>query len=150
MKMFSLLILSNLFAAQVFAHGEDKYGPNKGYIRMPGTYHTELVPQKDGSYQVFLLDVQNKNPKVKDSSVELVLNSSTKTINFVCTPKTETYFQCQSNEINKEQKIGKIVLKTKRNSIPAKEAIYNLPLKLEFPQKADASMEGHDMTKMKH
>lgn len=151
MKIFSLLILSNLFVSQAFSHGEDKYGPNKGYIRMPGTFHTEVVPHKDGSYQVYLLDVQNKNPKVQDSTVALELKTPTKTINFVCASKNETYFHCQNDEIKKESKEGQIILKTKRNAIVAKEAIYNLPLKLEFPKKSkEPNTQAHDMHNMKH
>lgn len=151
MKFISLLILSNLFASQAFSHGEDKYGPNKGYIRMPGTFHTEVVPQKDGSYQIYLLDVQNKNPKVQDSTVALELKTLSKTINFVCAPKNETYFHCKNEEIKKESKEGQIILKTKRNAIAAKEAIYNLPLKLEFPNKSKAApLQTHDMHSMKH
>lgn len=151
MKIFSLLILSNLFVTQAFSHGEDKYGPNKGYIRMPGTFHTEVVPEKDGSYRVYLLDVQNKNPKVQDSSVALELKTSNKSINFVCAAQNETYFHCKSDEVKKESKEGQIILKTKRNAIAAKEAIYNLPLKLEFPNKSkEANSQSHDMHNMKH
>lgn len=151
MKLFSILLLSNLFITQAFSHGEDKYGPNKGYIRMPGTFHTEVVPQEDGSYLVYLLDVQNKNPKVQDSSVDLELKTPSKSINFVCAAQNQTYFHCKSAEVKKESKSGQIILKTKRNAIAAKEAIYNLPFKLEFPNKSkETNSQTHEMHTMKH
>jgi hypothetical protein len=63
-----------LFAAILFqhtlasAHGEDKAGPNGGFIRMPGAFHTELVPSGKDKLKVYLLDIQWKNPSLKNSS----------------------------------------------------------------------------------
>lgn len=138
-----LIILSLLVSTNVFAHGEGSYGPNKGYIRMPGSFHTELVPQTDGSFLVFLLDLQNKNPMIKDSSVDLEIKSSKESVQFMCMTMG-THFHCTSDKKVKILPDSKVILKTKRLGIKAREAIYELPLKLVSP------MEGHDMSKMKH
>ena len=42
-KMMAFLVTFILMTSQSWAHGEDKYGPHKGFIRMPGAFHTELV-----------------------------------------------------------------------------------------------------------
>ena len=138
---FLFLISSLLFLSNAFAHGENKYGPHMGYIRMPGTFHTELVHQKDGSFFVYLLDLQNKNPTTNDSAVELVLNSAGKKGKYDCMIMGE-FFHCSNKNLSAEN--GQIIVKAKRLGIQAKEAVYNLPLRLEGAGKKD-----HDMYKMK-
>ncbi|MBC7539333.1 MAG: hypothetical protein H7281_10970 [Bacteriovorax sp.] len=141
----SLIITTTTTSTNAFAHGEDKYGPNKGYIRMPGSFHTELVLQKDGSYFIYLLDLQNKNPAVKDSSVEMkIISSDIK--NLTCMPMSD-FFHCQGEKLNLDK--GKISLKAKRLGVEAREAIYELPLSLKKIEKLNSSMEGHDMKNMK-
>lgn len=132
-------LLSFLLMNNVFAHGENKYGPHNGYIKMPGSFHTELLQNKDGSFLVYLLDLQNKNPAVKDSSVELRIIDAEKNEDFNCMAMGE-HFHCLSN--NKTFTKGKIILKAKRLGIQGQEADYNLPLKLKTLN------EGHDMKNM--
>jgi hypothetical protein len=140
MKLLSLLVLSNLIiSSSAFAHGEDKYGPNKGYIKMPGSFHTEVVPSQDGSYRVYLLDLFNKNPTVKDSNVDFQIKDSEVVTVFNCKPVENSHFNCISK--NRIENKGQIILTVKRLGIQAKPAIYALPLKLKN--------EKHDMSKMK-
>jgi hypothetical protein len=144
MKILSFLLISHLLiSTNAFAHGEDKYGPNKGYIRMPGSFHSELVPQSDGAFLVFLLDLQNKNPTLKDSSVELKLKDSKNTIVFKCTPM-EDHFMCSNDKKVDINASGQLILKSKRLGIQARDAIYDLPLKLKNAK----GNEEHDMNKM--
>jgi hypothetical protein len=44
MTIGTMVLMSGVFA---WGHGEDKPGPNGGYIQMPGAFHTELVPVSD-------------------------------------------------------------------------------------------------------
>jgi hypothetical protein len=142
-KMF--VILSLIISTNAFAHGEDKYGPNMGYIRMPGTFHTEVVPQKDGSFLVYLLDLQNKNPATKDSSVELEIANGSSRKNFNCII-SDDHFQCETKEGIIEK--GNVEVKAKRLGKQASKAIYELPLTLKGATKTNTSMEGHDMKNM--
>ena len=144
MKLFSLLLLSNLLiSSSAFAHGEDKYGPNDGYIKMPGAFHTEVVPSKDGSYLVYLVDFYNKNPTVKDSSVEFKIKNNEKIVNFDCKIVKKSHYKCTTNE--KISDNGQIILTAKRLGSQGKPATYDLPLKLKNEK---AKSEGHDMHKM--
>ena len=61
MHTITALIFSTLtvLSVNLFAHGEDKPGPHGGYIRMPGSFHTEVVKEKAG-YRVYLLDINWK------------------------------------------------------------------------------------------
>jgi dipeptidase len=140
MKLLTLLVLSNfIISTSAFAHGEDKYGPNKGYIKMPGSFHTEVIPATDGSYRVYLLDLSNKNPTVKDSTLEFQIKDAEVITVFDCKPVESSHFNCISK--NKIENKGQIILTAKRLGIQAKPTTYDLPLKLKN--------EKHDMSKMK-
>lgn len=71
MKVLKHLISAVMIfgASFVFAHGEDKPGPHGGVIRMPGAYHTEVVVLGKNRLRIYLLDINWKNPSVKNSSV---------------------------------------------------------------------------------
>ena len=130
MKLLSFLCLSNLLiSTNAFAHGEDKHGPNNGYIKMPGAFHTEVVPSADGSFRVYLVDFYNKNPTVKDSTVEFQIKDAEKVIVFDCKPIEDTYYNCTSKEKNRDK--GQIILTAKRLGSQGRPAIYDLPLKLK-------------------
>jgi hypothetical protein len=127
-KIFLMLVL--LIAQNLYAHGEDKYGPNNGIIRMPGTFHTELVLfQNENSYFVFLLDVSNKNSTNKDSSVQLRYQNKTKIINFICVPDMD-HFTCETKE-KIDAKNGQLIISAIRKSNKGTDAIYDLPLSLK-------------------
>lgn len=144
MKLFSFLLLSNLIiSSSAFAHGDDKYGPNKGYIKMPGAFHTELVPSADGSYLVYLVDFYNKNPTVKDSTVEFQIKDAEKITIFNCKTVKNSHYKCTSNE--KIEHKGQIILTAKRLGSQGRAAIYDLPLRLKNEK---VEKENHDMHKM--
>ena len=125
-----------------FSHGEDKYGPNKGYIRMPGAFHTELVPIANNKFKVYLMDVNNKNITVKDSSVALTHRINGESIEFSCTRKVDS-FECESSK-TVSNNAGEIVVKAKRLNQVGKEAVYELPLRLKG-QKAEEDHSKHGM-----
>ena len=61
MKMiFKALVLLIFSSSIANTHGMDKLGPHKGYVQMPGAFHTEVVQDKDGSFRIYLLDVEFK------------------------------------------------------------------------------------------
>lgn len=120
------LLLTSGFA---FAHGEDKYGPHGGFIRMPGAFHTELVPVGKNKLKVFLLDIQWKNPSVVKSSVEISFkgNSATKA---KCEVQ-ENYYQCDFPNTIDLTKKGELKVVAQREEQKGMEVSYPLPLKLE-------------------
>ena len=126
------------------AHGENKLGPHEGYIRMPGSYHTELVLNHDDSISVYLMDINNKNPEVKNSSVELTYINKSKSISFTCYP-IDDHYSCKSNDkMNSKQ--GKLILKAIRSNVKSNASIYELPLRLAGEKNSEH--KGHDMSKM--
>jgi hypothetical protein len=140
-----ILLLSLAVTNNVFAHGENKFGPNKGYIRMPGTFHTELVPQSNNIYNIYLIDLSNKNPVVENSSVALEYKNHGKTISFNCLPSND-HFVCNSKE-KIDQQNGELVVEAKRLGKKGNSAKYELPLNLNYKMKEES---GHDMKNMHH
>jgi hypothetical protein len=92
----AILILAttlSLMAQQAFAHGEDKPGPHEGFVRMPGAFHTELVQNGPNSLNVFLLDIQWKNPSVSNSSL-VITHKTKRSLQAKCTIK-EDHYACE-------------------------------------------------------
>ncbi|MGE0762594.1 MAG: hypothetical protein AB7N80_04895 [Bdellovibrionales bacterium] len=130
-----LLAITSLLMAvsQAGAHGEDRPGPNGGFIQMPGAFHTEVVPLKKNQVAVYLLDMNWKDPRVSNSSVTAVYMSDHKTtqkVNGDCAPAAN-HFVCNFTNKVDLTKAGKLVLETKRNAQQGNPAIYKLPLKHE-------------------
>lgn len=108
-------------------------GPNGGHITKPGTatgveaYNIELV-DKGKFMQVYLLDLNLKNPVIENSSVtvkyinkeEIKIDCKTENNYFICAKPKETI-------LNFKQ----VMVESVRDRIKAKEVIYNLPLKFD-------------------
>lgn len=129
MNSFKYFLVSTGFvmATQAFSHGENKPGPNGGYIRMPGAFHTEVVPEKSG-YRIYLLDINWKNPSVKDSTLTANIEIENKKNELSCSKSTDSFF-CKSDMIAK----GKLNILAQREGQTGGVATYNLPLKFETP-----------------
>ena len=123
--MIGLLILAQF----AFAHGEDKAGPNGGFIRMPGAFHTEIVQSGKDKAKVYLLDMNWQNPSVKDSKVEVKLG--TKAVFIKCQAQEESYFLCSFPKGTDLSKKEKLQIKAQREGQMGNEVTYELPLKLE-------------------
>lgn len=120
--LFIIIISKNLFA-----HGMNKLGPHGGFINMPGAFHTELV-DKGLQMNVYLIDMSFKNPTVTDSSVTITYKGSRVT-QLACT-KEKDYFVCEKPSEGLKN-VDKISISAVRNNNKARDAIYNVPLKLE-------------------
>jgi hypothetical protein len=127
-SMLAILLMSPLLA---LAHGEDKPGPNGGFIRMPGAFHTEVIPMSSNSFKVFLLDIAWKNPSVKDSSVKALYRSSAnQKSDAVCKAETN-FFVCKFPANIDISKSGKLEVQAEREAKKGIVVSYQLPLKLE-------------------
>lgn len=121
-----VFLLLTINTSVVLAHGEDKLGPNGGFVRMPGAFHTEIVPVGANELKVFLLDMEWKNPSVLNSSVELTY-SETKS---KCEVK-EKYYLCEFPKSVDLTKKGKIKLTAQREKMKGNSVVYELPLSLK-------------------
>lgn len=136
MKTLLTLILLTV-SIKSFGHGEDKFGPNGGYLKMPAGFHTEVVPDKDGKIKVYLLDINFKSPVVKNSKVVATINNGNKK-DINCTAKRD-HFLCETSKADLAK--GTLSIVAERSSVKGAEAIYDLPLTLAKP---GTEMKGDD------
>ena len=124
---FPSLILALFSMTSLYAHGEDKLGPNGGY--MPGAFHTEVMMEKNGSLKVYLLDTNSKNPWTANSNVKASISSNGKTKELSCT-KEDNFFKCDGENLTQINN-GELQILASRNGFPGVPARYPLPLRLE-------------------
>lgn len=130
--MKTLILTTMLFiglgSQLALAHGEDKPGPNGGFIRMPGAFHTEVILTGSNSLKVYLLDINWKNPTVKGSSLSVTHKESKTTKN--CTIESN-YYVCQFPKNVDLKKKGELIVEAKRENQKGNVVSYELPLKLQ-------------------
>jgi hypothetical protein len=129
MKYFLVFLLLSLVA---HAHNEDKPGPNGGHIKMPSSYHTELV-LKEGAFEIFLSDVNFKNPMVKDSKLEVYYIKNKKKEKLKCSTR-DNFYRC---DFKTKPQSGELLVSSKRNGIKGKDVSYQLPLKFSSVKKEE-------------
>lgn len=121
---FVTLLLTAFLSQGVFAHGMNKAGPNGGYVRMPGNYHVELVPQEKAII-VYFLDMMFKPVSIDRASVKLTLKGA-KSFKTDCT-KEAMSFKCElRNELLKNYK--EAILESTRDGKAVATSLYKLPL----------------------
>lgn len=121
--VFSMVLLMSSISG---AHGEDKPGPHGGYVRMPGAFHTELVPNSDVQFKIYLLDINWKNPSVKNSQIIIKYIGKAGSESVTCRQEVDS-FVCQLSQALTLQN-GKLSVKATRENSVGAEVFYNLPL----------------------
>lgn len=114
---------------RAFAHGENKLGPHKGYIKMPGSFHTEVVMDGKDKIKVYLIDMEWKNPSVKKSSLSVILDNKKETISADCKIIDDHYSCSFSKPVNLYRK-AELKIQSEREGIEGAEIIYTLPLRI--------------------
>ncbi len=127
--IFTLLMTLILGEGVVYAHGEDKLGPNGGFIRMPGAFHTEVLPLGANKLKVYLLDINWENPSVLNSSLSVNLKSKT-TSQAKCEAQ-ENYYLCEFPKGVDLTKKGELSIEAQRENQKGNKVSYELPLKLQ-------------------
>jgi hypothetical protein len=130
MRILILAFAVLLPALPAWGHGEDKPGPNGGFIRMPGPYHTEIVPLGTNKIKVFLLDINWKNPSVQKSTLSIDHRSQTN-VKADCVIKDSISYLCSFPKDVDITKKGKLIVNSQREGQKGMETSYDLPLRLE-------------------
>ncbi|MBC7532534.1 MAG: hypothetical protein H7318_13245 [Oligoflexus sp.] len=114
-----------------YSHGEDKLGPHKGFVRMPGSFHTEVVNNGTLGFKVYLLDLNWENATTQDSSAKLTLVSKNKTLHTTMCSARNDVFICPVQFEGDIKDAVKLELETTRMGIKGVKMDYDLPLKLQ-------------------
>ena len=128
---YLILVFMVAISLKALAHGEDKLGPNGGYIRMPGSYHTEVVPDGPAKFKIFFLDIAWKTQPLNNSSIEVSYKGN-KSAKAQCEAKERNFFSCTLPKGIDLTKSGKLVVISQHEKQKGNEVTYNLPLKLEI------------------
>lgn len=134
-NIIAILILFTSINA--LSHGEDKLGPNGGYVRMPGNFHTEVVPNQDDTIKVYVLDINFKNPTVDNAKVEAYFKKK-KPLD--CKPATD-HFICNTKGFSLKK--GKLTIIAERDGIKGAKAKYKLPFALFKADDDHGDHKGH-------
>ncbi|MBL7671072.1 MAG: hypothetical protein JNM39_11370 [Bdellovibrionaceae bacterium] len=126
MTLLMTLILGESVA---HAHGEDKPGPHGGFIRMPGAFHTEIIPLGPNKLKVYLLDINWESPSVLNSSLSVNLKSK-KASQAKCEVQ-ENYYLCEFPMGVDLAKRGALSVEAQRENQKGNKVSYDLPLKLQ-------------------
>ena len=121
---FVTLLLGALLSTSAFAHGMNKPGPNKGYIRMPGTYHVELVSEQN-TLKVYFLDMAFKPLPLEKATAKVVLKGL-KEAPVECS-KGAAFFTCDTKEANMN-KYKEILVVSSKGGEREVTSTYKLPL----------------------
>ncbi len=95
---------------------------------MPGPFHVEVVTDS-GVVDVYLLDMQFKNPQVDDSSVKVTLERIGEQLVLECqVANTKIMFSCL---LPNDEKLdsGRLLINATRGGSPGAPMSYELPLK---------------------
>lgn len=126
--LLSMAFSSLLLAPSSWGHGEDKLGPNGGYIRMPSNFHTEIVPKGDSQFQVYLLDIQFANPTVDKSQLKVLQKVKGQEYPVTC-QVAGTLYSCTLAK-GQTLKAGELVIESERMGQRGVAVTYPLPLTL--------------------
>ncbi|MEQ1724216.1 MAG: hypothetical protein ABL930_13680 [Pseudobdellovibrio sp.] len=135
-------LLPFVISSVCFAHGEDKPGPHKGFIRMPGNYHTEVVADNNNTLKVYLLDIKWKNPSVKQSKVKATHKTDAKSTKAMCLAGKDHYICTFAKSIDLT-KPAELIIESQREGQKGTDAVYPLPLKLEKVNTGQNEHGGH-------
>ena len=106
-----------------FGHGEDRPGPHGGFIRMPGAFHTEVLVDGETALKVYLLDIEWKNPSVRDSKIIATFNGKTAKCGVVT-----DHFRCAFGTGSNLQAKGKLEIDATREKQKGAKVEYPTPL----------------------
>lgn len=125
----ALIILLNCISTLALAHGEDKPGPHGGFIRMPGGFHTEILPVDKNKLKVYLLDINWQNPSIKESSLDVSFGNNADRA--TCDRKENLFYLCSFSKKTDLTKKGKLTVTSMREGQKGNAVTYDLPLNLK-------------------
>lgn len=130
-KIINVLVGVIIFVnSQAFAHGEEQKGPHGGYIRMPGAFHTEVVADGKNKIKVYLLDIDWKNPTVKNSTVKAILKAKKLKSSEAKCEVVQDYFTCSFVESVDLTKKAELTVLAVREGQKGNSAVYQVPFVL--------------------
>jgi len=123
-----ILVLGIGSELEAQTYDEEAPGPHGGYMQRPTNFHTEVIPNKDSSFKIYLLDLELRSSVAKNSKVVAWVSSNRIRTDFQCRSQID-HFHCKGT---KTLSTGTLFVRAIRNGVVgAIDATYDLPFKRE-------------------
>ncbi|MES2800920.1 MAG: hypothetical protein V4654_00380 [Bdellovibrionota bacterium] len=120
----SVLIISLLSS---YAFADDELGPHQGHIKSAGPFLVEVLINKDGSFDVYLLDSETKKSTVRYSYVTGSTEGPAQAKQEILCVAQKEYFECYPRAGN-IKKAKKLSLSLARQNISGNDVVFALPI----------------------
>ena len=125
-KIFRLSVLIiSLFSCLAFAQ-DGELGPHQGQIRSAGPFLAEVLINKDGSFDVYLLDAISKVASKRYSYVTGSTEGPQGKQEILCVAQKD-YFECYPRA-GSIKKAKKLTLNLARENVTGNDIVFNLPI----------------------
>lgn len=121
----SVLIIC-LFSSFAYAE-EAQLGPHQGHVKSAGPFLAEVLINKDGSFDVYLLDPETKKSTVRYSYVTGSTEGPAQAKQEILCVAQKEYFECYPRAGN-FKKAKKLTLSLARANVTGNDIVFSLPL----------------------
>lgn len=125
MKNFLKLITIILISLSAVA--EDELGPHQGQVKSAGPFLAEVLVNRDGSFDVYLLNSETKKPTVRYSYVTGSTEGPAQAKQEILCVAQKEYFECYPRA-GSLKKAKKLTLNLARENVTGNDLVFNLPL----------------------
>lgn len=124
LSLFLISLLSSFAFAQVDA---EQLGPHQGQVKSAGPFLVEVLVNKDGSFDVYLLDAETKKSTVRYSYVTGSTEGPSQSKQEILCVAQKEYFECYPRAGN-IKKAKKLTLNLSRANVSGNDVVYSLPI----------------------
>lgn len=126
-KIFRLsVIIISLISSIAFSQ-EEQLGPHQGQVKSAGPFLVEVLINKDGSFDVYLLDPETKKSTVRYSYVTGSTEGPSQSKQEILCVAQKEYFECYPRSGN-IKKAKKLTLNLARQNVSGNDVVYSLPI----------------------
>ena len=124
-------VIISLFSTMALAAPDNailpELGPHQGHVQSAGAFLAEVLVNKDGSFDVYLLDNETKKPTVRYSYVTGSTEGPAQAKQEILCVAQKEYFECYPRAGNMK-KAKKLTLNLARANVTGNDLVFNLPM----------------------
>lgn len=122
LSVFIISVISSFAFAQ-----EEQLGPHQGQVKSAGPFLAEVLVNKDGSFDVYLLDPETKKSTVRYSYVTGSTEGPAQAKQEILCVARKDYFECYPRAGN-IKKAKKLSLSLARANVTGNDIVFSLPI----------------------
>lgn len=131
-KILHLSFIITIFCSTFASAGPENavlpdLGPHQGHVQSAGAFLAEVLINKDGSFDVYLLDNETKKPTVRYSYVTGSTEGPAQAKQEILCVAQKQYFECYPRA-GSLKKAKKLTLNLARENVTGNDLVYYLPM----------------------